>query len=178
MKTFTISVTVAALFSYVAANPVPADYDIAEYQGPNTNYTDPVLSPRCTFNDGHGPVACTAFSVVFGDGSLGGDPTQVQIMGSNFKVNYGLNCGKSGDFTGYKSPLPYVLSIRPGNACSWKPNSESYDGTVSRPLFVATYLPTLDSGLLLTGFCNYSTSSMPISSSTFLLIHAAAASNS
>lgn len=146
MKTFSIVLTTAALVSSVSSNPLPANihYRSDNITGPNANSSKPDFPPSCAFYDGHGPVHCTAFSVIFGDnhnkkGNKAESKTQVQIMGYNFKINLQLSCDHPDEFQGFTSPLPFVLSIRPGNACYETWTSEWYfDNTVSRvPLLPA-----------------------------------------
>lgn len=84
------------------------------------------LDPRCSFHDGHGPVGCDTFSVVWGTSGSG-----VTLQGNNFKKSVTLNCANPSNYEGITSPLPYVVSISPGNTCYWKPKGEAFDGVVS-----------------------------------------------
>ncbi|KAK3390115.1 hypothetical protein B0H63DRAFT_507527 [Podospora didyma] len=85
----------------------------------NNTIPEPAFSAKaaaCTWDDGFGTIDCGYWSIVFGDGNIAGHTNVLTIKGSNFEQ-------------GFNSPLPYVISIHPGNACRTGvfPIGEYYD---------------------------------------------------
>ncbi|PNP76781.1 hypothetical protein FNYG_09884 [Fusarium nygamai] len=83
-----------------------------------TENTGSKLEERCEWNDGHGPIHCDFFSIVFGGKGRG--RVQFVLKANNFEQQESNKCPpfESHRFQSYHSPLPYVVMVAPGNACS------------------------------------------------------------
>ncbi|KAK4451422.1 hypothetical protein QBC34DRAFT_378276 [Podospora aff. communis PSN243] len=79
------------------------------------------LESRCTWHDGHGIIHCDYFSVVMPNWANYDGVTRFDIKGSNFHAQQHIDCDRPNEWQGFTSPLPFVLSIHPGNPCIDRP---------------------------------------------------------
>ncbi|KAF4456630.1 hypothetical protein F53441_1288 [Fusarium austroafricanum] len=82
-----------------------------------TEKSDSDLEKRCEWNDGHGPIHCDFFSIVFG--AEGRSRSEFIIKGNNFEQRGFPRCDpwQGGRYQSFWSPLPWVLMVAPGNTC-------------------------------------------------------------
>ncbi|KAF4414923.1 hypothetical protein F53441_14685, partial [Fusarium austroafricanum] len=77
-----------------------------------TENTGSELEKRCEWNDGHGPIHCDFFSIVFGTER---GRTEFILKANNFEQQGSNKCPpfQFRDFQNYYSPLPYVVMVAP-----------------------------------------------------------------
>ncbi|QPC72237.1 hypothetical protein HYE68_002989 [Fusarium pseudograminearum] len=75
------------------------------------------LEKRCEWHDGHGPISCDYFSIVFG--AEGRERPEFIMKGNNFEMRGFPRCDpwRGHIFQNFDSPLPYILQVAPGNTC-------------------------------------------------------------
>ncbi|CVK96068.1 uncharacterized protein FPRN_12139 [Fusarium proliferatum] len=76
------------------------------------------LEKRCEWNDGHGPISCDYFSIVFG--AEGRERSEFIIKGNNFEqrgFRDAIPVRQGHNYQPFFSPLPYVVMVAPGNTC-------------------------------------------------------------
>ncbi|PNP82928.1 hypothetical protein FNYG_03806 [Fusarium nygamai] len=98
------------------------------------------LGKRCTWDDGHGPIDCSFFSIVFG--ANGNDRNHFVIKANNFEQQDYMPCKifQYDSYDSYNSPLPWVLMLAPGNTCAVATPGAWWDGLHIK--YASTFLNT------------------------------------
>lgn len=115
---------------YISA--LPRSASLEHHNNPPTPRAS---SDECSFFDPfvQAPIPCDYFSIVFDHK----DRTMTLTTSSTFSQKYPVICGKppwpeGGWWDSFTSPLPYVLSVSPGNLCMpYDAMWQSFDNLVS-----------------------------------------------